>query len=510
MRDLLLVLGPRRRAWANDLRYWLRVLGADLRQADAVTRLYAVYLVALGAGWVVVAGSAVLALAGRIGGPLGPPAEAAGPLLLVLAAGAALTWDAARSPLLLGHGDLEWLGPSPVSRRALALPALLALGGRTLVVAGFAGVVLATGVHAAAPWPTGMLFGMWMVLARSLGWTVAALRWARRGRPRRGTWLLAPLGLAVLARLVPGAVWGPAAALAATVASGRVGGAAGELGGLALVAVLLAAAVAGRVNQVTVHEASGLYAAVQDLGTRYLPNPDLVRRLGQEARMARRRAWGRVPTQSPAFEPVRFLLGLVRRPEDAWVLLRLALLLRAGLIAVFVPHSGWSWLFWLLLAYRFPQGRLAYLFLRDLGDPFRRQFWMDDPARRWLAVSLTPLAAVVVAAFGLWLAWPADVPPRPDAALFLLALVLSWWLGEGLAALRRQDPGAGGPDAHAGALIASGLVLFAAAALHRPALGFVVPATLGGALLGRRAPASVPATPAADPGPDAPSERIRP
>lgn len=503
MRDLLLVLAPRRRAWLAGVRYWLAVLGADPHRGDVFTRLYAVYVVALGLGWVVVAASGVLALAAAVGGPLPSAAARAGPAFLVLAAAVALTWDAARAPVRLDHGDLEWLGPSPIPRRALALPALLGLLGRTLAAGGFAGVVLATLLHAPAPWPTGVLLGAWLACARSLGWTVAAARWARRGRPRRGTWLLAPLGLLALTRLQPGLVLGPARALAAALSAGTVRPAAVDLGILLGAVALAAVFAAGSVNQITVHEASGLYADIRALGTRYLPNPTLVREITQRARMSRRRALGRIPAGSRAFEPLRFAWGLVRIPEDAWMLLRLALLFRAALLPAFLPQTtGWSWLFWLLLAYRFPRGRLSYLFLRDAEDPFRRQFWLDEPVRRWLGSSAVPLLAVAGASFALWLGVPAGVAPRAEAALFLAALLLAWWLGEGTAAIRQLDRGDAPLDGHMAAVTAAGLVLFAAAVLHRPTLGLTVPAVLLGAVLGRLR--SAPAGAADDPGPAEP------
>ncbi len=203
MRAVGLVARLRYREWEVSAHYWLSVVGVDFTHPDVFTRLYLVYILMLGGLWVVVSAAGAAALVHSLGSAVPPAHLAVGlPDALGLGLVAWLAASLAHPPLRLRHGDLEWLAPSPISRRVLALADMIPRAVRVGVVLGFGGILLASALHVGPTLPWGALVGGAAATAAAWGFVLSLWRATRPGPPVRWLW---PLPLAVLPLL--GSAW---------------------------------------------------------------------------------------------------------------------------------------------------------------------------------------------------------------------------------------------------------------------------------------------------------------
>jgi hypothetical protein len=479
MSDLMLVLHLRYRRWRSTERYWLQVLGVNVDDQDIFARLYLLYVVILGVVWLAVAGSGVITLAYRVGRPLPTPIAADVPAGLAVAAAAVVTFGTFRAPMLLDHGDLEWLAPSPISRRALAIPHVV---GTTLWTWGLSAAVLSVGLtflHRPATLAEAALVAWLFAAARGVGWALAALRWSSAERPSVWGWLGVPAAQLAIGWFAPAPALAPFRTVWTAAAGGSWAAAWHTSLGAAVGGLVAAVLAAGALNLATVQEASGLYADIRSLGTTYLPNPALVQDLRDRFRLSRRRVLGRLPAwQLPYLEGARYFWSQVRDPRQALRFLAMASLIRTALLVVFLPHTATSWLLWLFLAYRFRRARLTLYASRDLADPFLRQFWPDTAVQRLVSAGLLPTVWIVALAMAIWRLLPLGVPFTALRVVWLAGLVATWYLAEGGGAVRQWVDGYTAADGHEVAIGGVGLYLLVSAGMGQPAEALAIPGLL--------------------------------
>lgn len=482
MNEWLLVGGIRFRQARAAWFYWLRLLGVGDQQQDMWQSLYAAYIAIVVVGWVVLSWSAVVSVAHSVGGPLDP--EWTGRIVLMIAIAGAIGAgvQAVRVPFRLTHGDLEWLAPSPISRRIFAVIALIGKQVLHLLMATFIGSVLAAAIHAPSYLAVGFLFGWYWLALESLGWQIATWRMtARRRAYPSGFWTAVAVVLVLggLFVVLPQAIEWPAHLVVLGLTRGLWTRAFWGITSWLAVGWILVFLAGSRINVMNIQKASLLYADIQALGTRYAPNPGLIRELREKASLSRHRARGHLPSvRSRLWETGRWAWGAIRLPSQILMLVELSLMFRSGLLLAFSTKLSLIWLLWLVVAYRFRRGSLNRWFRADLSEPFARQFWSDPWPRRLLAASAPPWIAVTLLAGLEWLALPLGNGVTLGHALFLVGLAVAWSLGEAAMVVRQLDRDGQSDDGHVGAVIAGGLMVILGAGLHHPGTAMLVPVAL--------------------------------
>ena len=386
---------------------------------------------------------------------------------------AVLLWGRAlaRLPFRFAHGDLEWMASSPISRRAIALGALLPEQFKALLIGAVASTIffgLSGGVHL---YGTSLLTTMAILTLQTISFILCLARASRPGRPARWLWIL-PAVLIPLYAMWPGMripfhwavapfvgqpLWATAFYIAAV------------WGGAWIAAML----VAGRLNLITIQSRSSEYAGIrvlqQGVGRRL--NQQLIREWRAENRLRGRRPWGRMPSwPMPVWEVGRLSLSVWRMPKQSLYLLEMAGLFRSSLFAVFLS-SGYAWMFWLFAAYRLRLEVLARWYHRDVDVSFLRQFWPEDDMDRYVRSSILPGALVAVISFVVWALLPLRVPVTPLHLSYLVGIMVTWYLAES-PALESRKAALGG---HERAVLYTGLMIFIGAVLHDPLAALVVP-----------------------------------
>lgn len=479
MNDLALVVRLRYGEWRFTTDYWLRVLGAETDQHDVFSRMYLVYLLLLGGLWVVLSASGVAALVHSLGGPV-PNAVVTTALPEALTLGL-IAWFALslrQLPMHLSHGDLEWLAPSPISRRALLIPDLATRAVRTGFILGFAGLMLASALHRGPEVAWGALFGAAAAMAAGWGWVLSLWRTIKKGPPLRWLWPVPIVAIPLLLALVPQAT-GPMRAVADPLAGGSW-----EIAWLVVIlgSVLswtLIAVLSPAMNLMTVQQGSEVYADIRALGLQFVRNPAAVQAIRRRDRMQRMKARGRLPDwRPPLWEAGRFFWSHVRMPDQALRLIGTGLLFRSALLMAFRPGASLAVLFWLFVRYRVRNPAMSALFHRDWADLFIRQFWRDRAVARFVSATVLPVIVVWLVAVGSFLALPLDAAVTWPHLLFLLGLVLTWHLADGVAMLRNLDRNGTLLGGHEWAVAATGVMLAWASLLHRPWWSLSVPGVL--------------------------------
>lgn len=461
------------RRFRSQSLYWLRNVGIDPNDRDIFSRLYVFYLIAFGGIWVAVSYSGLLTLLWHSGHSLHVPISVVMPPVAIISAIISITLTASRSPLYLNHGDLEWAITSPISARAFMpfylVPRQFRLVLLTLLIASLG----AAFVHDPHQRALAISWALWMLAANTSGWIIAALHFSRPAKPYRYFWLAVLVSLLLLVlpfhqqfimlaqRVDPL----PAHFVELSIA----------LGILWFIAVM----ISSRINLISVHEASGLYADIQDLGIIYLPNRDLVQQIRNQRRLAGHRVIGHLPSwPEPYFELGRFVITLVRRPRFLFTLVELSLLFRSALILLGKTSNHWAWLFWLFIAYRFRRGHLAQFFIEDMTNPFLYQFWPEPIVMRFIQSSILPVFTVWLLTLILWVILPLGIPFTAMHLLVASSLILAWVLAEGVAVLKSLHSQQTAENYHAAAVIASGIVLVFAAVMHHMAWTPLIPFVL--------------------------------
>lgn len=479
MYDLKLVARIRLRQWKTHMGYWLEVLGVDTRSTTMMTRVYTFYLGIIGIGWVLVSWSGLIHLAREVGSAIPPGLVVAVPSALYITA---MIWWAiylARLPVLMAHGDLEWMAVSPLSRRAILLvdfvPKQVKAVIVTLIVA-TVGFSLLGGQHL---YRASLLTAALIVPIQTVAWILSSARASRPATPLKGLWLWP--GLMIPMRLLTERVTAPFSGVLAPW--GTTGWAPVLWDELVAWGVLLviAALVSGRVNMISITSKSSLYADIRaTLPVLGMRGAQTIRwDLQIQQRMRNRRPRGRLQSWSmPWWEVSRFFVSIWRLPRQAWSLLETAALFRSALLAVFLTHAWTAWMFWLVVAYRFRSGGMQLWYRQDVGNPFVRQFWSDGDIARYLRASAIPLMIVAGTGFCLWVLLPLAVPVTWLHGLFWSGLIVTWWVADG-PLLARSSSGRRLAE-HDTAVLACGVMLLVGSGLAHPALALLVPLILVG------------------------------
>ncbi len=476
MKSAALVGRLRMREWTAGARYWLAVLGVNTQKTDLMTQLYIVYLALFLGGWVVVSWSGLVVTAEQVGVGRVPPLW---PILPTVLYGMAMVWWAAalmRPPFLLAHGDLEWLAPSPVSRRAITTAALLPAQFKVLLIGAIASTVLfglSGGRHLYA---ASLLTTTAALALQTLSWLLSVSRSARASRPMRWLWIL-PAVMIPLDLLGPW-VTTPFRWTVAPFLGHPLGGALVDIVAVWLAAWLAVMLVAGRLNLITIQSQSADYAEIRLLqqGIGRQLNRQIIRDWRSQNRLRRRRPWGNVPAWTmPLWEVGRLGLSLFRMPIQALYILETAALFRSALFAVFLP-SATAWMLWVFLAYRFRRNALTRWYHRDVDAAFLRQFWPDSNLHRYIHSSVAPLVLVAALSLVLWILLPLAVPVTPLHMLFWAGLIISWYVAESpwLDTTHAESSLQG----HERAVITTGLMVVMGAVLHHPQSALLIPAAL--------------------------------
>ncbi len=479
MNELLAVGRIRYRRSRAQWFYWLKLLGVDDQKTDIWQSLYAVYLLAIVCGWVVLSWAGVASVAHHLGGPLSPPWMARLPIGLTGIAIVLIAWQVARIPVRLGHGDLEWLAPSPISRRIPVLFDVVPKQAVRLMMVTLAASVLAAGIHAPQYLALGLLTGFWWLAMESLGYAGSLWRASRPRGPLRMLWIPVSVGLLILLLELQGPMTWPSHFVILPLDSHAWRTAMVGVGSWCVAGWLAIWLTAPRLSMLSVQKASTLYADIRGLGTRYAPNPGLVQELRQKAILSRRRPWGRLPDGSSRWwELGRWFWSMVRMPGQILRMIELALFFRAGLFLTSDRKVSLAWLIWVFVAYWFRRGGLGRWFQTDVGDPFIRQFWPDSLAHRLLVSTLSPLLAVVAVASLAWWVVPDGTRFTPSNILFLIGLAVAWWLGEAVLIIRQIENEGRSDGAHLGSVVSVGAMMLVGAQFHHPGAAVVVPAVL--------------------------------
>ncbi len=479
MHDIRLVAQIRLRQWKAHVVYWLEVLGVDTKSSAMMTRVYAFYLFLIGIGWVLVSWSGLIYIAHEVGSRIPPGLAAVVPTVLYMTAMIWWSADLARLPILVPHGDLEWMAVSPLSRRAILVASFVS---RQVKVAVMALIVASVGFSLLRDphlYGASLLAAAVVVSIQTAGWVLSSARASRSGPPRKLLWLLP--GLMIPARLLTAAAATPFARVLTPFGTGSVA--------LALVEVLaawaalwvFAVSVSGRVNMISVASHSTLYAAIRAAmpvfgigGARGVHRDVLVQHaMRSKKARGRLRSW-----PMPWWEASRFAVSGLRLPRQAFYLVETAVLFRSALLAVFLTHSWAAWMLWIVVAYRFRFGGMQFWYRNDVGNSCVRQFWPESDIHRYFRATAIPLTIVAAISFVLWGVLPLSVPVTWPHGLFWFGLIVAWWVAEGPLLTRGSSERRIGE--HDAAVLACGVMLLVGSTLTNPALALVVPLILVG------------------------------
>ncbi len=479
MNELIAVGRIRYRRSRAQWFYWLKVLGVDDQKPDIWQSLYALYLLAIVCGWVVLSWAGIVSIAHHLGGPVSALWLNRLPLIFSLVAILVVTWQVARIPLRLGHGDLEWLAPSPISRRIPVLFDLIPKQAVRLMMITLIGSVLASAIHAPQYLGLGLLVGLWWLAMESFGYAASLWRASRPRGPLPSLWIAVLLGLVGLLSVLRAPMVWPSHFVILPLTEHAWQTAFMGVGAWLIAGWLAIWLAAPSVHMLTIQKGSVLYADIRGLGTRYAPNPGLVQELRQKAVLSRRRPWGRLPEGSSRWwELGRWFWSMVRMPGQILRFFELSLFLRAGLLLASDRRISLAWLIWVFVAYWFRRASLSRWFRTDVGDPFIRQFWPDTLAHRLVWSTLHPLLWVLAIAVSAWVILPAGTEFTLTHLLFLIGLAVSWWLGEAVLIIRQIDNDGRTDGAHLGSVVAVGAMMFVGAQLHHPGAALAVPIIL--------------------------------
>lgn len=478
MHDLKLVARVRLRQWNARALYWLEVLGVDTKTLTAMTRIYALYLLVIGIGWVVVSWSGLIHLAHQAGSRLPTGLAVLVPSLVYMTAMIWWSISLARLPILMPHGDMEWMVVSPLSRRAILFPGFVTKQLRVLILALILATVVFSLLGSRHLYGASLLTAAAVAVIETAGWVLSSARAARPGPPLKWLWLLP--GLMIPMRLLTATVVAPFASLLATLGTGSmVRALVEELVAWALLWAL-ALWVSEQVSMITIASESSLYADIRaSMPVLGMGGAKVRRDLLVRHTLHKKKVRGRLrPWPMPWWEASRFVVSALRLPRQALYLLETAALFRSALLAVFLTHSWTAWMFWIVVAYRFRLGGMALWYRNDIEIPFVRQFWPESNVQRYLRATTIPLVVVAAVSFALWIALPLSVPVTWVHSLFWLGLIVAWWVAEGPLLTRGSSERRIGE--HDAAVLACGVMLFLGSAVAHPRLALLVPLILLG------------------------------
>ncbi len=472
MHDIRLVARIRLKQWRAGALYWLAVLGVETNLMTLMTRIYVLYFFLIFAGWLLISWSGLLYIAHLAGTGLPSTLRNVLPNVLYVVAMAWWTAALAQLPLLMPHGDLEWMVGSPISRRAILFFGLVLSQVKAVLIA----LILATvafsllgGQHLY----TGSLMAAAVVgVIQAGGWSMASARASRQGVPKRFLWLLP--GLMIPLRVVLPQVVAPFAYV--LVSSSMVSAFTGVLSVWMAVGAM-AMWLSSGVNMISVASQSMLYADTRaalppfGVGSRGQVRQNLLMRHGMRGKRPR----GHLRLGSVRWwEISRFTVSTIRMPRQLLYMLETAALFRSSLLAVFLTHSLTAWMFWVFAAYRFRFNGMALWYRNDTETPFVRQFWPDSDIGRYLKATAVPLAVIAALSFAMWVFLPLAIPVTWLHGLFWLGLIVTWWAAEGPLLMNAGDTERL-LSGHDTAVVATGLMLAIGAAFDRPGLALCVP-----------------------------------
>ncbi len=451
--------------------YWLRSLGVDLSDRDIFSRLYILYILAILVIWVAVSFSLVLNLAVHLGHPISPKLYLGLGITSWILGILVITLSSSTSPLYLTHGDIQWLASSPLSPRLLIPFHLPFRQMKAFLMAALLASLVAAAVHDSHIEEFALTQALWILSCQAAGWNLSALHYSRSRKPLRFFWVGVILALILLSAIFHHL--NQTLILALTPGHLHPDTFVAPVAGLWLLTIFTSA----RINLVNVHEASTLFADIDQLGTIYLPNRGMVQEIRTRKRFAQKRVLGHLPLwSSPWYHTGRVMITALRRPRYIWSLVELALLFRSALLLLSPQASRWTWLFWIFIAYRFRQGNMAFVSAEDVLSPFLNQFRPLNKLRQFLLSTWLPFLFVFVTSLVFWLIIPLTVSLSLPHFLYLSSLILAWALGEGVVIIRNPlDHIPFLNDYHLVAVSASALVMMLALTMGHVWLTPVIP-----------------------------------
>lgn len=437
MRDFRLLAWLRWRQWRSSALYWLRTLGYDPQRQNFIDRLYALYLILFGAAWVSVIALAAVAHAAELGRGLSPAATQrildALPWLFIVVAVYLIARNLRKSPLLLSFPDVAYVAASPVSRVAIilvnfiqsclqyAVVVLPILALVTVVIAQPLGQPLAQTASLRAAAVAAPL----IPLLLAVSWIVGLARLGRRESRWSRYWWLAALLLAPLAWLFPPLRW-PGAAVSLAVAAPLAPLRLASLWMVALVATVLLAVSARRVNITDAIEESRTYASLNALGFMTVLAPDLTARIKRRDTLTNRKPKFRLaPGRGASALVARSALLTLRHPTMLLQVLFWGFGAAAsGAWLIFSKPPLDLWFFWVSFLAVAPPRPLVETFEGDVNEPYLRQLLPVSNLPLALLSSVVPFG---VALLGVWGGWSLS-------AFQFRVTKEEWTLGMGLGA----------------------------------------------------------------------------
>jgi hypothetical protein len=417
MRDLQILFWLRWRQFKDAAVYWLRVAGYQPQEASFSQSMYVLYLLGIGALWLVLALSSIFEQANAIGLYLTPDAR----LGLVLA----LPWAVLilqvfvmvvglqSTPLKLSFQDMAYIAGSPINRSAPVIlgfirQVVLRLLLVSLILAFIAIVImrpiLITSVGEASVRAVMMAIPL-VIFTWALGWLFGILRLVY---PRVGRWRflwLAPLLLIVLAYLFPDAVLWPGRGIVLAIFGLAPSWLFPFMSALALLLVIAFVWLGNRINMIHAVDESIMYARVQALGLLAWAQPRTQMKIRMQAAQAGRKPLLQLPKVQGIWTFItRAGLSYIRHPS----MLLTSLLWGAvmtQLVALIIVNNlpVQLWIGWLLLAGIVPPFGLLHVYTADMEEPFLRQFLPVDGFQLLVADVILPLLFLILGAVGVWL-----------------------------------------------------------------------------------------------------------
>jgi hypothetical protein len=438
MPDFRLLLWLRWRQFRSDAIYWLRTAGYDPNDHSFSQRLYALYLVLIGAFW---AGSMLswgIEQATFLGKHMTPDALTvwltAIPWAVLIGQLAVIALALRTTPIKLSFPDMAYVAGAPVDRASAVIFGYVRQVFLRLILFAIIGFVL--GVFLVTPVNllgriTGGLRGAaatvpLVLVTWALAWLLGVLRLVYPGIRHFGyVWLL-PVVAGAAAYFVPDVFLWPGRLLLLVIYGQGFGWllAAALIGAAALVTLLFR--FSQRVNMTYAADESIVYARVKALGLMAWRDPRLQLRIQAQSGRARRKPWLSLPRAYGFWGLTsRAFLSYLRHPllllmTALWgaVMTHLAVLLLVNQLPVQL------WIGWLLAAGFVPPVGLLYVFNADQEERFLRQFIPVSRLNLLAADALLPLIVLILGALADWLLQGFEFEVALIGVVFILILGL--------------------------------------------------------------------------------------
>ncbi len=441
MSDIWALLWLRWRQFQDAAIYWLRVLGYQSKDASFSGKMYIVYLLAIGAFWVVAMWAWGADQANTLGKLLTPGGLIQFlniiPYLVLVTQIYVMIVALQSSPLKLSFADMAYVAGSPISPAApvilgyirqvalrllmfAALWALLAVFlirplGSNLGSAASSRALIAIIPLTLLTWGLAWLIGVTRLVSEQL------IRW-------RYVWLL-PLLLFGLAYAAPDFILWPGRALIIIIFGEQPMWLIPVLVVFTIIPIAAFIWLSQRINMVRVCDESILFARIQALGILAWRQPNVQLRIRLQTARATRKPLLHLPkAQGFWMLLARAGLSYIRHPfmlltSLAWG----AAMTEAAVLIIAGKAPAQLWIGWLLLAGFVPPIGLLHVFQNDLEEKFLRQFLPVNGFELFIADMIVPLVFLILGGVSILFLQrlPSEIIAFGVVAISLLAVMLA-------------------------------------------------------------------------------------